>query len=79
LKSSANLYLNRQKGIDHYLSCTKGTQKIFFIKKQQVTIPVPGTKILKLALAAGFAVKNSILPWATRFLKSSVLITVELQ
>jgi hypothetical protein len=39
---------------------TNGTQKIFFIKNQLVTIPVPGTEMLKLALVAGFAVIGPI-------------------
>jgi hypothetical protein len=39
---------------------TNGTQIIFFSKNQSVTIPVPGTKMLKPALVAGFTVKGSI-------------------
>jgi len=39
---------------------TNGTQKIFFIGSQIVTIPVPGTKMPKPALVAGFAVIGSI-------------------
>jgi hypothetical protein len=39
---------------------TKGTQKIFFIGSQIVTIPVPGNKMLKSALVAVFTIKDSI-------------------
>jgi hypothetical protein len=43
-----------------FFSRTNSTQKIFIIENQNVTIPVPGTEIMKPVLVAAFAINGSI-------------------